>query len=317
MPGNHSRSQDCFVLGRFGRHDSCCTEGGLLDRMHQQKRLISQSLYVGDESPDDANVVQALAGLNNELANAQRELARKNAELAAAIAEKNQMLGMAAHDLRNPLGVVIGMVDLLAEELADALSEENRALLARVGGSAEYMLGLIDDMLDYSKIDAGRLELQLHPIDIAELIRQILAFNSVLANKKGSKLRFECEGTPPLLNLDSRRMQQVLNNLVSNALKFSVAGSTVTVTLRCAGGEVTIAVADEGQGIADDEIGKLFKAYSRTRTMSTANEKSTGLGLAIVGRIVEAHGGSIRVESELGWGSTFYVSLPVKPPLAE
>jgi signal transduction histidine kinase len=105
-------------------------------------------------------------------------------------------------------------------------------------------------------------------------------------------------------------MQQVLNNLVSNALKFSVADTTIVVTLRCGAAEVTIAVADEGQGIAADELGKLFKPYSRTSTNSTANEKSTGLGLAIARRIVEAHGGRIRVESELGRGSTFYVSLP-------
>ena len=260
--------------------------------------------------------MQALAGLNSELANAQRELARKNAELASAVREKNQMLGMAAHDLRNPLGVIAGMVDLLSEELADSLSAENRELLARIASSSEYMLGLIDDMLDFSKIDAGRLDLQLQPIDIEDLVRQTLAFNTILANKKGCTLRFEVEGQPPRLSLDSRRMQQVLNNLISNALKFSVSGSIITLTLRCGAGEVTIAVADQGQGIAPDELSKLFKAYSCTSTKSTANEKNTGLGLAIVRRIVEAHGGRIRVESELGRGSTFCVTLPISAPVA-
>jgi len=284
-----------------------------LDSKQRPESLSVQSCDKGGESPDDARVVLALAGLNSELANAQRELERRNAELDAAIREKNQLLGMAAHDLRNPLGIIVGVVDLLREELADSLSEENRELFSRVASSAEYMLGLIDDMLDYSKIDAGRLELQLHPVDVAELIRQNLAFNSILASKKGIKLRFDSEGPPPLLNLDSRRIQQVLNNLISNALKFSHGGSTVTVTLACGAPEVTIAVADQGQGIVADELGKLFKPYSRTSTMSTANEKSTGLGLAIVRRIVEAHGGRIRVESELGRGSIFYVSLPAAP----
>ena len=159
---------------------------------------------------------------------------------------------------------------------------------------------------------AGSNELQ--PVDIAALIAENLAFNSILGNKKGSKLRFEREGAPPpLLNIDSRPMQQVLNNLVSNALKFSVAGSTITVTLQGGPDTATIAFADQGQGIAADEIDKLFKPYSRTRTKSTNNEKSTGLGLAIVRRIVEAHGGHIRVESELGRGSTFYVTLPIVP----
>ena len=206
------------------------------------------------------------------------------------------------------------MVDVLVEELAGSLSEENRELLLRVAASAEYMQGLIDDMLDYSKIDAGRLELQLKPVDAAELIRENLVFNSILANKKHAKLRFECDETPVLLNLDSRRIEQVLNNLISNALKFSDPGSTITVTMRSDAEQATIAVADQGQGIAPDELGKLFKPFSVTRTKSTANEKSTGLGLAIVRRIVQAHGGQIRVESQLGRGSTFLVSLPLAAP---
>lgn len=270
-----------------------------------------------DASPDNARVVHALAGLNTELANAQRELARTNAELNGAIREKNQLLGMAAHDLRNPLGIIVGIVDLLGAEPAASLSHENRELLSRVARSAAYMVELIDDMLDYSKIDAGRLELTLAPIDFADLIEQNLAFNAILANKKGIELRFERAGLAPPLVLDARRIQQVLNNLISNALKFSHGGGTITVTLSAGDREVTLAVADEGQGIAADELGKLFKPFSSTRTRSTANEKSTGLGLAIVRRIVEAHGGYIRVESEVGRGSTFYVTLPFTPAAAK
>ncbi len=166
-------------------------------------------------------------------------------------------------------------------------------------------------MLDYSKINAGRLELQLRSVDIAAMIRDNLAFNSILASKKGSKLCFAGDATPLVLQIDSRRIQQALNNLISNALKFSAAGTTITVTLLRGPDEATLAVADQGQGIAPDEMSKLFKPFSRTRTTSTANEKSTGLGLAIVRRIVEAHGGHIRVESRLGQGSTFFVSLPL------
>jgi signal transduction histidine kinase len=260
--------------------------------------------------PDDAQVVQALAELNSELANTQRELARRNAELDNAIKEKNQLLGMAAHDLRNPLGVIVGVVDILNEELANSLSPENRKLFSRVASSAEYMLGLIDDMLDFSKVEAGRLELELTPVDISKLIEEVVVFNEILAHKKGIRLSFENDAPPPLLNLDSKRMQQVLNNLLSNAIKFSHEGKTITVTLRRGGTGVIVSVADQGQGIAAAELGKLFKPFSTTSTRSTANEKSTGLGLAIVRRIVEAHGGHIRVESELGRGSTFFVSLP-------
>jgi signal transduction histidine kinase len=252
--------------------------------------------------------------LNSELTNARRELARKNAELDGAIREKNQMLGMAVHDLRNPLGVIAGVVDLLAEELAETLGEDNRKLLARVASSAGHMQALIDDLLDYSKIEAGRVELHLQPVDLAELVRENIAFNSILAEKKGIQLRFRSEGAPPPVKLDSRRMQEVLNNLISNALKFSVAGTTITVSLRRSAEAVTIAVADQGLGIAADDIGKLFTPFSVTRTRSTANEKSTGLGLAIVRRIVEAHGGRIAVESKPGEGSIFLVALPITQP---
>jgi len=202
-----------------------------LDSKQRPETSSAPSHDEGGESPDDVRVVQALTGLNSELANAQRELARKNAELNKAIQEKNQLLGMAAHDLRNPLGIIVGVVELLSDELAPSLSEENRELFSRVSRSAEFMVRLIDDMLDYSKIEAGRLDLRLAHADIADLIRQNLEFSSILASKKGIKLRFESAGPVPLLELDSSRIQQVLNNLISNALKFSHSGSAITVTL--------------------------------------------------------------------------------------
>jgi signal transduction histidine kinase len=263
---------------------------------------------------DDSTVVTALADLNSQLSNTQRKLARRNAELAAAIAEKNQLLGMAAHDLRNPLGIIVGVADLLSDQLGDSsLETENRDLLSRVGRSAEYMRSLIDEILDYTMVEAGRLDLQFESVDLADLIRQNLRFNTMLANKKGISLRFDCAAVLPPLRLDSRRIQQVLDNLISNALKFSPSGTTVTVNLHAGNKEVTLSVADQGRGISADELENLFKPYRRSRTGGTANEKSFGLGLAIVRRIVEAHGGRIWVESQPGLGSTFYVSLLIAP----
>jgi signal transduction histidine kinase len=261
---------------------------------------------------DESGVVKALAELNSELANTQRQLARRNAELAAAIADKNQLLGMAAHDLRNPLGIIVGVADLLSEQLADSsLEAENRDLLSRVARSAEYMQSLIDEILDYTMVEAGRLDLQLDSADLAELIRQNLRFNTMLAAKKGISLHFACDQAPPPLRFDSRRIQQVLDNLISNALKFSSSGTTVTVSLHSNREEAALSVADQGRGIAADQMENLFKPYRRSRTGGTANEKSFGLGLATVRRIVAAHGGRIWVESEPGHGSTLHVSLPI------
>jgi signal transduction histidine kinase len=264
------------------------------------------------EKRDDAGVVKALAELNGELANTQRQLARRNAELATAIAEKNQLLGMAVHDLRNPLGIIAGVADLLSEQLTDlSLETENRDLLSHVARSAEYMQSLIDELLDYTMVEAGRLDLQLDSADLAELIRQNLRFNTILGNKKGISVHFNCDEALPPLRFDSRRIQQVLDNLISNALKFSPSGTTVIVGLHAGREAVTLSVADQGRGIPAGQIENLFKPYRRSLTGGTANEKSFGLGLAIVRRIVAAHGGRIWVESEPGCGSTFYVSLPI------
>jgi two-component system OmpR family sensor kinase len=251
-----------------------------------------------------------LTRLNNELANAQRELAKQNFELERLNRLKTQFLGMAAHDLRSPIGHILSFSELLREEAAAALTQEQLEFLSIIRSSSEFMLQLIDDFLDVASIESGNLNLDRRLTDPRKLLEHNVSLNAVLAQKKHIQVALQIEGALPALSLDEGKIEQVLNNLISNAIKFSQPGTTVTVRAAAEGGGVRIAVRDQGPGIPDSERGKLFQPFGKTSVRSTAGESSTGLGLAIVRKIVEGHGGRIWVESQVGVGSVFLFTLP-------
>lgn len=258
---------------------------------------------------------EQMTRLNSDLATVQRQLSRKNAELSRINEQKNQLLGMAAHDLRNPLGVIQTYSRFLLDEAAGGLEKEHAEFLEAIHASAEFMLHMVEDLLDVSRIGAGKLDLARHPTDLVELTKRVVVLNRVLVQKKGIDLRFAPARTVLELSLDAYKIEQVLNNLLTNAAKFSPPGSPVEVRVSVESPFAIIAVADQGPGIPKEELGRLFRPFGRTSVQSTAGEKSTGLGLAIARRIVEGHGGRIWVESEVGRGSTFRVALPMADPV--
>ena len=270
------------------------------------------SLHTRAARPDrDTYLYEELSRLNNELATAQRELAKKNAELGRLNDLKNQFLGIAAHDLRNPLEVILAYSDFLLNEADTKLDAQQVGFIHKINSSSEFMLALVNDLLDISRIEAGRLELDLSPIDVAALISRNVSLNRVLAAKKRIDISLEHDESVGRMMLDAPKIEQVLNNLIGNAIKFSPPGSRVEVKLARFDERMIISVKDEGPGIPADEIEKLFRPVERGRAQSTAGEKSTGLGLAIVKRIITGHGGDIRVESATGKGAVFSVSLPL------
>jgi signal transduction histidine kinase len=252
-----------------------------------------------------------ISRLNNELVAMQRELARKNAELEKLNQLKNQFLGMAAHDLRNPLNIILSYSEFLLDEAAGRLSQEHLQFLDAIRSSSDFMVGLVNNLLDVAQIESGQLQLDAQPTDLIALIERNVALNRVLAEKKHIQLMLEVLPRRVVLPLDAAKIEQVLNNLISNAVKYSYPNSAVRVSVLAAPGCVTLAVQDQGQGIPQSEMDKLFKPFSRTSVKSTAGEKSTGLGLVIARKIVEGHQGRLWAESQVGVGSTFYVSLPV------
>jgi signal transduction histidine kinase len=260
----------------------------------------------------DARFYEELSRLNNELATAQRELVKKNAELARLNDEKNQFLGIAAHDLRNPLEVLLAYSHFLLEDASDRLTPQEIDFVKTIRSSSDFMVRLVNNLLDVSRIEAGRLDLDPEAIDLATLVRENVGRNRALADRKQVAIELVLEPDLPPMTVDRAKIEQVLNNLVGNAVKFSSSGSTVGVAVARDGERVKVAVRDAGPGIPADEIEKIFRPFERGNSRPPRGERGTGLGLAIVKRIVEAHGGAIDVRSRGGEGSTFTVSLPIE-----
>jgi two-component system sensor histidine kinase/response regulator len=247
------------------------------------------------------------------LARLVRDLETNNAELQRLNEQKNRFLGMAAHDLRTPLAVVLMYTEYLSHVAGGRLGAEEKEFLETIARSAGNMLELVTELLDVTRIEAGQLQLNLAPASLEDALRRTVRAHGLLAAKKnvGVELQDAAELEP--LALDIGKIVQVLDNLIGNAVKYSPPGSTARVSLSRRADEVVISVTDEGPGIPPDEHEKLFTFFGRTSVKPTAGERSTGFGLAIARRIVEGHGGRLWVESEPGRGSTFSFTLPLQP----
>jgi two-component system, OmpR family, sensor kinase len=270
------------------------------------------SLQMREQTERDNHFYDELSRLNNELTTTQRELAKKNFELARLNEQKNQFLGIAAHDLRNPLEVIQTYSEFLLEDAAPVLKQEQIDFIHKIYSSSAYMLNLVNDFLDYSRIEAGRLELNKAPVDLAKLTEKVIERSRVVADKKHIEIIFSAVEILPEVRADESKIEQVLSNLIGNAVKFSPAGGIVEVGLEKRDNEIILAVKDRGPGIAAEEAETLFAPFVSGRNKASGGEKSTGLGLAIVKKIVEGHGGAIAVETATGKGSAFYISLPLK-----
>ncbi len=261
--------------------------------------------------PADNPYLDDLTKMNNDLITLQRELSQKNRDLERLNAEKNQLLGMVAHDLRNPLAVILDYSDFLLASAGDRLHPDEHEYLKEIDNSSRFMLAMVGDLLNLSAVEAGRLNLDRRPVDLKALAQRVLRLLRPQAERKGMALTLEETQPAPTIWADEFKTQQVLTNLVSNAIKYSPAGASTQVRLYQEAEMAVVEVADHGQGIPADEVANLFKPYSRTSVQTTGGESSTGLGLAICRRIVEGHGGEISVTSTVGQGTTFRFTLPL------
>ncbi len=276
-----------------------------------------QTLQARPPIASDGHMFDELTRLNNELVTAQRDLAKKNVELGRTNEQKDRLLGMASHDVRTSLAVIKTYSEFLMEDLSGVLHEEQKDQLATIRSSAEFLLKMVTDLLDISKIEQKGLEFNLQPVDLVSLVDHNVALNRVLAERKRIGLVLSADIDRASLMMDAVKIEQVLNNLIGNAVKFSYPDSTVEIRLAGQDDEIVISVRDQGQGIPAHEMNKLFKPFEKISVKSTAGEKSTGLGLAICRKIVEGHQGRIWVKSEVGKGSTFSFSLPMPQSAVE
>jgi len=239
-----------------------------------------------------------------------REIAEKSLELEVASHHKSQFLANMSHELRTPLNAILGYSELILDDIYGEPPEKMRRVLERVQSNGRHLLGLINDVLDLSKIEAGQLTLSLTNYSLADVLQSVHSAVEALAAEK--KLAFRVDAPPnlPVGHGDERRLTQVLLNLVGNAIKFTDAGE-VTIEASAANGTFRVAVRDTGPGIAAEDQMRIFDEFQQVDVTSTRQKGGSGLGLAISKRIVEMHGGRIWVDSEPDKGSTFTVSLPV------
>jgi signal transduction histidine kinase len=240
-----------------------------------------------------------------------REIEDKGRQLEIASQHKSQFLANMSHELRTPLNAILGYTELIMDDIYGETPAKMRGVLERVQRNGKHLLGLINDVLDLSKIEAGQLTLALADYSIKDVVHSVFVAVESLADEKKLALKIDLPSNLPVARGDERRLTQVLLNLVGNAIKFTDQGE-VKIKAAAANGAYTLSVCDTGPGIPPGDQAKIFEEFQQADSSATKKKGGTGLGLSIARRIIELHGGRIWVDSEVGKGATFSFTLPVR-----
>jgi signal transduction histidine kinase len=238
------------------------------------------------------------------------ELRRLYGELESASRHKSDFLATMSHELRTPLNAIIGFSEVLHEQMFGELNERQLAYVEDVLDAGKHLLSLINDVLDLAKIEAGRMELELSQVAIPDVLRSAVSMHSERASRGGIDLSLSTEPDEITITADERRLRQIVFNLLSNAIKFTPPQGSIDVSARAQDGQVEIAVADTGPGIAAADLESIFEEFEQTSEGKQA--EGTGLGLPLSRKLVELHGGRLWAESTPGHGSTFRFTLPLE-----
>jgi signal transduction histidine kinase len=239
-----------------------------------------------------------------------REIQEKGQQLEIANRHKSEFLANMSHELRTPLNAIIGFSEVLAERYFGELNEKQAEYVNDIHSSGKHLLGLINDILDLSKIEAGRMELDLADFDLPAALQNAMTLVKERAQRHGITLSLEIDLALGQVHADERKFKQIMLNLLSNAVKFTPEGGKVSVAAKPNGAGVEVSVSDTGVGIAPEDHDAVFEEFKQVGRDYTRKAEGTGLGLALAKRFVELHGGEIRVASSLGKGATFTFTLP-------
>lgn len=249
--------------------------------------------------------------LHLQLQRLMKDLEEKNIKLMELNDLKNKFLGMASHDLRNPISSIQGFSKILLEHGESLPEASRREFLQSIHKVSQDMLTLLSDLLNISVIESGKLDLNLRPGSLKQLVEERVRMYRVLADRKNISTHLDI-GEVPEFSFDANRLGQVIDNLLSNAIKYSPSGKEIYIWLEQKGGQAKFSVRDQGPGISPEDQDKLFKHFQKLNAKPTGNEPSHGLGLAIAKKMVEAHKGKIRVDSHPGSGATFSFAIPME-----
>jgi len=240
------------------------------------------------------------------------EIQEKNRQLELASQNKSQFLSSMSHELRTPLNAIIGLTEMMATNAARFGTENALEPLRRANAAGKHLLDLINEVLDLSKIEAGKLELNVEAVDLARLIDEVIGTAGQLAEKNKNRLIVDAHDNVVALSADAMRLKQILLNLLSNACKFTKDGEVALRVRKVADGRdwVELAVADTGIGLTAEQQAKLFQEFTQADSLTARRYGGTGLGLAITRKLARMMGGDVTVTSEEGKGSVFTVRLP-------
>jgi signal transduction histidine kinase/CheY-like chemotaxis protein len=295
----------------------------LLREEHVTGALVIRRKVAGEFAPSTVKLLQTLASqsvLAIENARLFKESQAKSEQLAEASKLKSQFLANMSHELRTPLNAIIGLTEMVLEDARDLKRAEEVEPLERILRAAHHLLELINDILDLSKIEAGRMDLHVESFPIAPLVDDVIATISPVAAKNGNEIIVHCPPDIGEMHADQTRIRQALLNLVSNAAKFTEHGRVTVDVARVTDrgrAEITLTVVDTGIGMSPEQVGRLFQEFVQADPSTTRRYGGTGLGLAISRRFCQMMGGEIAVQSELGKGSTFTIRLPARIEAAQ
>ena len=291
-----------------------------LERQSQQIREIERRTlevkHTTELAEQEAHSAEQLRRVNDQLRTANDELRTRQAELERAMGARSRFYASMSHELRTPINAVLGYTTLMLDEIYGPITPRQAQSLTRVAKAAQHLLELVNDVLDLSKIEAGRIELHVEAVKFPSVIEDLFVSVRPLADENGIELSVKHEGEPYGISTDPRRVRQIVLNLLSNAIKFGNGKPVEVRTGRLPDGGVEVLVRDQGIGIAKENLGRIFEEFVQ---ITRKDEQGTGLGLPISRRLAELLGGSLSVESELDKGSTFRLVLPnaVKPGTIE